>query len=97
MDTAAMGIGVQVIEANGLFDISCCKWRVKTKASRTISAFKSHFRLTEIEYNFTVTASSAGYYAANAAAYKKATTPTPDFIHPIQFLAASCLISQACP
>ena len=68
-DAAAIRTGVQLIEANGLFDISCREWRAKTTASRTMTAFKAHFRLAENEYNRATTAASAGYNTANTAVY----------------------------
>ena len=79
-DTAVMRTGVQLIEANGLFDISCREWRAKTTASRTTSVFKNHFRLAENEYNRAATAASADYNTANATVYQ---TAPPGFPSPL--------------
>ena len=71
-----MRTGVQIIEVNSLFDIFYHEWRAKTTASRTITAFKAHLRLAEIEYNRAVTTSSAAYNTGLAAIYQ---TTHPDF------------------
>ena len=47
MDTQTIYTSVQIVENNGLFDLTCRKWHVKYSASCTMTGFKMHFRKAE--------------------------------------------------
>ena len=61
-------IGYSIINATGLFDVSCREWRAKEDAAKTLALFRRHFRDADQDRRHsTTTASSAGSHGANAA------------------------------
>ena len=67
-------IGYNIMEANGLFDTACHKWRTEVTApNKTLDAFKAHFLAADKDRSRNMTSGSAGFQGANKAT--AATTP----------------------
>lgn len=67
-EKAVLRMGYNVIEANGLFDLPCTKWRTEVAiAEKTMANFKKHFRAADIDRNRNMTAGNSGYHGSNKA------------------------------
>lgn len=66
-------IGYNIMEANGLFDTACHKWRTEfTAPNKTLDAFKTHFLAADKDRSRNMTSGNSGFKGAN----KATTSPT---------------------
>jgi hypothetical protein len=74
-DATAIRLVLTVLEKTGVFTYALDTWRNKPAPDHTMSNFRLHFRLENIERIRKATATSTGYHSANIAVV--ATTPAP--------------------